>query len=168
MARGQEMSAAAVGPPAAGRPARHQHHGRRDNKTTSQPEELRKEHATAATMKRPAAARSNRMGDAIAEGRWWSVLTFSWARSFLELGSAVTLQEEHLEEIYESHERFAGEWVQSAIVCHLLCNIDFSGGSSSTRGEGPRVRCRADQRLWACVRYTDFAPVWVDEHRSPA
>ncbi|CAB1106389.1 unnamed protein product [Ectocarpus sp. CCAP 1310/34] len=37
---------------------------------------------------------------------WGSYLTFAWAGSFLKLGSTVTLKEEHLEGIYDKHERW--------------------------------------------------------------
>lgn len=50
--------------------------------------------------------RPNRMGEAMAAGRWGSYLTFSWAGSFLSLGSTVTIKEEHLEGTYEKHERY--------------------------------------------------------------
>lgn len=140
MSRGHGKSAAAAGPsPACMQPARYQHHEQRDNKIK---QELRKDHATGAT-KRPAAATSNRMGDAIAAGRWWSVLTFSWARSFLSLGSAVTLQEEHLEEIYESHERFA------KFTRFLVCQ-DYMANFRRHR-EG-RHSTKLPRRLWLCTR----------------
>ena len=50
--------------------------------------------------------RPNRMSEAMAAGRWGSYLTFSWAGSFLSLGSAVTIKEEHLEGTYKKHERY--------------------------------------------------------------
>lgn len=46
------------------------------------------------------------MGEALAAKRWGSYLTFSWAGSFLSLGSTVTLKEEHLEGTYKKHERY--------------------------------------------------------------
>lgn len=49
--------------------------------------------------------RPNRMGEAITARRWWSCLTFSWAKSFLSLGSTITIKEEHLEDTYKTHER---------------------------------------------------------------
>ncbi|CAM9399555.1 unnamed protein product, partial [Ectocarpus sp. 12 AP-2014] len=49
----------------------------------------------------------NRMAAAMKRGGivgWGSYLTFAWAGSFLKLGSTVTLKEEHLEGIYDTHE----------------------------------------------------------------
>ncbi|CAN0142840.1 unnamed protein product [Ectocarpus sp. 6 AP-2014] len=51
----------------------------------------------------------NRMASAMKRGGilgWGSYLTFAWAGPFLKLGSTVTLKEEHLEGIYDKHERW--------------------------------------------------------------
>lgn len=50
----------------------------------------------------------SRMGQALERGGilgYGSYLTFAWAGSFLELGSTVTLKEEHLETIYKTFKR---------------------------------------------------------------
>lgn len=75
--------------------------------------------------------RPNRMGEAIAAGRWGSYLTFSWAGSFLSLGSTVTIKEEHLEGTYEKHERYCREGL---IICvkGVLSRCERRIGSPTT------------------------------------
>lgn len=76
-------------------------------------------------LKRDDGLRPNRMGEALAARRWGSHLTFSWAGSFLWLGSTVTIKEEHLEATYKNHER----WVR------LGCCLDLR-----SYGDGGRRR----------------------------